>query len=635
MAELKSYSCPKCGSFLEVDRDKDVFDCPFCGNHFTAIDFHKEELLDEARLLVFEGQKSKALEKYEYLLSIDPDDFDLLYEYACVVDGIGALKDRSINTADPLNRHEKLRILLKNDPRFMQGEWADYYKKLYELVQLSNEYHEVASDHRAITRAAKNVINEKLEKRHYGIPFIVSCIAIVGFFIAVISSSKQVYHYSNSDIRVYIPLIVYFSILAFVIAFMAFINMQEQKEFKTAKKRQQKQYDELNERAEKLYADEVEPAYEKYMKAAKELEELRPEVLKKIESKKLKLLKQMADKKPDKATSVSFVKPVPVIKNEVCAKCGGDLTLDNENKLYVCTHCGVSYDYSTFVGTPGSKAKREIMNGEFDLAEKRYVSILENDPGNFEANRGLVLCAGKWRGLPDLRLNNNLKNVDWVKLDERIKAAKENSSHFNHEYFLAFEQLIECARHYREASHMTDADRIAVMRAAEQSFKFRYKNFVPMDKKYQMAYQDKTDFELLSEKTRHNLRISLDLKDFVVADKGYVRMLMYYPDDVESLRARILCAGKWRNPEEISLTRKLSHGFLDRLDSRIQVAKDSASSEYSEYFETFGSLVDLMRTYYVCSPVDKEPDKLKKLQSEFDELRTSLIEMDKKLFDFS
>ena len=87
MDKLKSYSCPECGSFLEVDRYEDVFDCPFCGTHFNVLDFHRDEILGEARELIKNAQTALALEKYEYLLSIETDNFELLYEYACAVDG--------------------------------------------------------------------------------------------------------------------------------------------------------------------------------------------------------------------------------------------------------------------------------------------------------------------------------------------------------------------------------------------------------------------------------------------------------------------------------------------------------------------------------------------------------------------
>ena len=58
MAELKSYSCPKCGGFLDVDRDRDTFDCPFCGASFNVLDFHREELIDEARKQAYDGRNT-------------------------------------------------------------------------------------------------------------------------------------------------------------------------------------------------------------------------------------------------------------------------------------------------------------------------------------------------------------------------------------------------------------------------------------------------------------------------------------------------------------------------------------------------------------------------------------------------
>ena len=50
MTKLKCYSCPECGSFLEVDRVEDTFDCPFCGNHFDVVDFHGADLFEQAEV---------------------------------------------------------------------------------------------------------------------------------------------------------------------------------------------------------------------------------------------------------------------------------------------------------------------------------------------------------------------------------------------------------------------------------------------------------------------------------------------------------------------------------------------------------------------------------------------------------
>ena len=86
MPNLRSYSCPECGSFLEVDRNKDTFDCPFCGKHFDALDFHGKELFEQANKYLEGRQYELAKKKFEYLLSQDPENFDFLWDLDDVVD---------------------------------------------------------------------------------------------------------------------------------------------------------------------------------------------------------------------------------------------------------------------------------------------------------------------------------------------------------------------------------------------------------------------------------------------------------------------------------------------------------------------------------------------------------------------
>jgi hypothetical protein len=79
----------------------------------------------------------------------------------------------------------------------------------------------------------------------------------------------------------------------------------------------------------------------------------------------------------------------------------------------------------------------------------------------------------------------------------------------------------------------------------------------------------------------------------------------------------------------------MSNGFLDVINSRIRHAKDTASSEYSQYFETFDALARLLRENFVCRQNGCDQDKLKEIQDKFEELHGRLVEMDKELFDFS
>ena len=66
MSTLKSYSCSKCGGILNVDRDQDVLDCPFCGARIDYIDFHSEDLLTQADYCLFRKDYKAAEYNVQY-----------------------------------------------------------------------------------------------------------------------------------------------------------------------------------------------------------------------------------------------------------------------------------------------------------------------------------------------------------------------------------------------------------------------------------------------------------------------------------------------------------------------------------------------------------------------------------------
>ena len=618
MENLKSYTCPECGSVLDVDRYKDVFDCPFCGTHFDVLDFHKDELLEEARNLIFSAQSSLALEKYEYILSIRPYDFELLYEYACAIDGVKALKELSINTDDPNNTHEKLRLLLANDTRYTKGKWSKYYSKLFEVITLANRYHDHNKEYQSLKDEAVKIKNERDRRRHYGLGAVI--FAIAGFFCVDKYRADRMAYYSGGDIRLIWPFYVYLVLLAVAIGLTVFANYRAIKALASARKDRDERYNKALAKAEEIKTNKLEPLLLDYQKAQRELEELKPD-LNEI---------QAANKPVVRSTGKTIRRSK---QNNVCLKCGGELTLDEENKLYVCSHCGVSYDYSGFVGAPGLKARRELMSGDFELAEKIYSRVLEDDPGDFEANRGLILCAGKWRALPDLRLNKNLDKVDWTRLEERLGTAKKNTNRYYSEYFAAFENLLNTAKGYYEASENTDKDSAAIQNAAARSFRLQYKEFAQLDRKNRITNMNQNDFAVSGKEAKARLRSSLSSGDFVVADRGYISILTNHPDDAEALRGRILCAGRWVSVSAINLDQKFSHARIDRLDSRIGSAIEDSPEVYHLFFETFAVLAGIVRENSTVSeqvPINK--DRLKEISEEFVKVYTELAAMDKELF---
>ena len=275
------------------------------------------------------------------------------------------------------------------------------------------------------------------------------------------------------------------------------------------------------------------------------------------------------------------------------------------------------------------------MSGEFELAEKWFSQTLEDDPGDFEANRGMILCAGKWRDFPDIRLNEKLKFAEWPKIEERLKAAKENSNYNNLEYFEEFQKMLESVKTYHELAGKEDQECLSKRLTAQKSFKLRYKVFAGMDRKYRTTYMNKPLLALSEKEKRENLRTALGCGDFVAADREYAQLLMNHPNDAEALRARVLCAGRWKTVEDISLDRKMSDGLLNQISGRIKIAKDNSSWDYYMYYELFGDVEKILReNFKALQQKESYEDKRKIFEDQFQEVMFRLSEKDKELFDF-
>ena len=109
--------------------------------------------------------------------------------------------------------------------------------------------------------------------------------------------------------------------------------------------------------------------------------------------------KETTDKK------VSETVPTQII---ICAKCGGLLKLNNTQELYECNSCGVSYGKSLFFGDLTANAVKAMNMGEFAEADQILSHKLKTNPKDFEALLGRFLCAGKWKSLAGIDLEDRL-----------------------------------------------------------------------------------------------------------------------------------------------------------------------------------------------------------------------------------
>ena len=87
-----------------------------------------------------------------------------------------------------------------------------------------------------------------------------------------------------------------------------------------------------------------------------------------------------------------------IVKSNLCPTCGGLLDIDLDKQMYVCSFCGVSFDYEYFrEDNVKEVASKAIKRSEYGSAKDAYDFMLAKDPHDFEALRGLFICSNKWK----------------------------------------------------------------------------------------------------------------------------------------------------------------------------------------------------------------------------------------------
>ena len=138
-----------------------------------------------------------------------------------------------------------------------------------------------------------------------------------------------------------------------------------------------------------------------------------------------------------------------VIKSHDCKMCGGPLEIDVDRQVYRCNYCGISYDYEYFrEDNVAEIAQTALSRGEFGAAKDAYDFILDKDPHDFTALKGLVLCACKWKTIhPILHMSKVYLKDDTPALVNAL----DNCLPEHKEYFLKIEDLISDIDKYKNA----------------------------------------------------------------------------------------------------------------------------------------------------------------------------------------
>ena len=111
-----------------------------------------------------------------------------------------------------------------------------------------------------------------------------------------------------------------------------------------------------------------------------------------------------------------------IIKHQ-CPSCGSNLTVDTETQMYRCSFCGSTYDYEYFREEQMHElAATYLARKENRAAIDAYHFILNKDPHDFLALRGLMLAAGDLRNIDNLAKDDLRKDFSY---DSRLVSEAE------------------------------------------------------------------------------------------------------------------------------------------------------------------------------------------------------------------
>jgi len=143
MAIVKSNICEQCGGLLDIDIDRQVYICPFCGVTFDYEYFRKDNVLEIAKKSIARNEFGAAKDAYDYMLKKDPHNFEALR-------GLILCKCRW-TTMTPILQNSEVH-LLPNDPVLVQAiencqpEHKEYFGLIQKALDVLKDYRKSISE---------------------------------------------------------------------------------------------------------------------------------------------------------------------------------------------------------------------------------------------------------------------------------------------------------------------------------------------------------------------------------------------------------------------------------------------------------------------------------------------------------
>ena len=432
MAKLKSYTCSKCAGTLTFDSDQEFFDCPFCGNKFDIVDFHADEVLDQAKSLLEQKAFDAAKEKFDLMLDNDPHNFDaLLGSVLCVMklSSTEDLEDRAnLGNCDLVQAKKALTNARKNSV----GDKADYFAKFIssienheKLVKLEKEKQKLSSGYTREELNDQMIANfqQFRTKERESLPWglIITCsVIIIAVFISLAVASGDI---------VTVGFRIFFVLIAIIVLIVGVTNQDEEHDAN---------YNPV-ERYEESLNYKIEERQKNYKRALLKMKKLLASPAREEEE------PQIASESAPAAEA-----DIDASQNITCAKCGAGLLLDKEKRVYQCDHCGVAYGISLFFGLPMEKALNALNTGYYRDADQRFSNLLMVDSSDFEALLGRVLSAGRWTKVSGIKLSSDLEEKELEAVMARLEEAGRGASEKDKPFFRKMEELISLFKPYQE-----------------------------------------------------------------------------------------------------------------------------------------------------------------------------------------
>ncbi len=132
------------------------------------------------------------------------------------------------------------------------------------------------------------------------------------------------------------------------------------------------------------------------------------------------------------------------LKSYTCSNCAGILMFDSDQEFFDCPFCGTKFIAVDFHDDEiKAQAEESLKKEAFSSAKEKYNLILENDPSNFEALKGLILCEIKAASLESLNTPGIFDSVDIVSLKNLITRLKKQASVKDSAFFDQLMKLID------------------------------------------------------------------------------------------------------------------------------------------------------------------------------------------------